>query len=106
MELSTYKNYEGECSMCGDVHPTRSMNKVYFAKSHNSCPTPRKLCCVCDICFPELLDYLEVLEPEEPPKRPYRPRQWCRKCVRDVGKNARFCPYCGDDLWSQSEVQV
>lgn len=99
--MGTYQYFREQCAMCGEVHPMRDMTKLYMGQSHHSCPTPRKICSVCDRCFPNLLDYLEVSEPEEPEKRPYKPRQWCRKCVCYVGKTAVYCPYCGDELAAQ-----
>lgn len=101
--MSTYKYFGEHCALCHDWFPKREMTKLYIGESHNSSPTPRKLCCVCDNCFPKLLDYLEVSEPEELEKRPYHPqhRQWCRKCVTYVNKTAKFCPYCGDELAKQ-----
>ena len=103
MTMDTYQYFREPCAVCGNDYPMRDMNKIYFGKSHNSCPTPRKLCCVCDSCFPKLLDFLETSEPEEPEKKPYKPRRWCRKCLRDVGKTANFCPYCGDELAKQNK---
>ena len=101
MTMGTYQYFREPCALCGEHHPKRNMTKLYLGQSHHSCPTPRKLCSVCDNCFPKLLDFLEVSEPEEPERKPYKPRRWCRKCIRDVGKTANFCPYCGDDLSSQ-----
>lgn len=104
--MSTYQYYREPCALCGDYFPSRDLTKLYLGKSHCSSPVPRKLCGVCDNCFPKLLDFLEVSEPEEPERKPYKPRQWCRKCVRDVGKNARFCPHCGDELASQRKDKI
>lgn len=101
--MGTYQYFREPCALCGESHPMRDMTKVYMGQSHSSCPTPRKLCAVCDNCFPKLLDFLEVSEPEETEHRRYNPqhRQWCRKCVTYVNKTAKFCPYCGDELASQ-----
>lgn len=104
--MGTYQYFRENCALCGDSLPMRDMNKLYKGESHHSCPTPRKLCSVCDNCFPKLLDFLEVPEPEEPERRPYpRPqnRQWCQKCVTYVNKTAKFCPYCGEELATQKE---
>lgn len=103
--MSTYQYFREPCALCGEYSPTRDMTKLYLGKSHIITPTPRKLCCVCDNCFPKLLDFLEVSEPEEPERRPYHPqhRQWCRKCVTYVNKTAKFCPYCGDELAKQNK---
>ena len=107
LTTGTYQYFREPCALCADLHPVRNMNKIMLAKSHVINPTPGKLCFVCDNCFPKLLDFLEVSEPEEPNPRPYKPRRWCRKCIRDVGKNANYCPYCGDDLSSQhSELEL
>lgn len=104
--MSRYQYHREPCAMCGDYLPMRDMTKLYLGKSHEPSPVPKKLCCVCDTCYPKLLDFLEVSEPDEPesrPYRPYRPRQWCRKCVTHVGKTAKFCPYCGDELATQNK---
>lgn len=101
--MSTYKYFGEHCALCHDWFPKRDMTKLYIGESHNSCPTPKKLCCVCDYCLPKLYDFLEVSEPEEPEKKPYTPRRWCRKCASDVGKTAKFCPYCGDELENQKK---
>lgn len=101
--MGTYQYFREPCAVCGNDYPMRDMNKIYFGQSHSSCPTPRKLCSVCDSCFPKLLDFLETPEPEEPEIKPYKPRRWCRKCIRDVGKTANFCPYCGDELAKQNK---
>lgn len=98
--MSTYWLYKEACALCGDYIPARNMNKLYVGESHNSCPTPRKLCCVCDNCIPKLLDHLEVSLPEKT-ERPYTPPRWCRKCLRTVGKTAKFCPGCGAELATQ-----
>ena len=99
--MGTYPYFRENCALCGDSLPVRDMNKLYKGDSHIRCSTPRKLCNVCDNCFPKLLDFLEVSEPEEPVRRPYKPRRLCRKCVSYVNKTAKFCPYCGDELASQ-----
>lgn len=96
--MGIYQYFREPCAMCGNYLPMRDMTKLYLGKSHIPSPTPKKLCCVCDNCFPSLLDVLEVSEPEEPEKRPYKPPRYCRKCYYTVGKTARFCPYCGDEL--------
>lgn len=101
---SSYKRYRDNCALCGEDFPMRDLNKLLIGASHSSVPSPKTLCKVCDNCLPKLYDFLEVSEPDDPPERPYKPRQWCRKCVHDVGKNARFCPYCGDELASQIQI--
>lgn len=101
--MGTYQYFREPCALCGDYHPMRDMKKIYLGQSHHSCPTPRKLCSVCDNCFPKLLDFLEVPEPEEKETRPYTPARYCRKCYYTVGKTARFCPYCGDELAAQKK---
>lgn len=101
--MGTYRYFREPCALCGEYHPMRDMTRLYLGQSHHSCPTPRKLCAVCDTCFPKLLDFLEVSEPEKPEPRPYTPPRYCRKCYYTVGKTARFCPYCGDELASQKK---
>lgn len=100
---STYKHYRDDCALCGDNFPTRDLNKLFIGASHSSVPAHKTLCKVCDYCLPKLLDFLAVPEPEDKEERPYTPRRWCRKCIRDVGKTANFCPYCGDELDSQKK---
>lgn len=102
--MGTYQYFRENCALCGDSLPMRDMNQLKLSKSREINRDFRKLCHVCDNCLPKLLDFLEVSEPEEPERRPYKLRQWCRKCVRDVGKNARYCPYCGDELATQIEI--
>lgn len=99
--MSNYQFWRAPCPLCSREFPNRDMVKIYMGESHHSCPTPRKLCNVCDNCFPKLLDFLEVSEPEEPERKPYVPPRWCDKCRNRVGKTAVFCPYCGDKLEPQ-----
>ena len=104
--MNTYTYYREPCALCGDELPKRHLNKLMLGEAHSSVPRLKKLCGICDNCLPKLYDFLEVSEPEEPEKRPYKPRQWCRKCGSDVGKTAKFCPYCGDELASQASQKV
>lgn len=90
---------EAICAKCGNEGMKRSMTALYVKTGVYD--PPRILCHICERCLPALLDELEVSMPEEQEKRPYTPRRWCRKCIRDVGKTAQFCPYCGDELASQ-----
>lgn len=101
--MSRYQYHREPCALCGDYLPVRDMTKLYLGKSHVPSPVPKKLCCVCDTCYPKLLDFLEVPEPEEPERRPYTPRQLCRKCYNCTGMTAKFCPYCGDELATQKK---
>lgn len=99
--MSTYHYFRENCAICHYPFPCRDMTKIYMGQSHSSCPTPRKLCNVCDNCFPKLLDFLEVSEPEAPERKPYTPPRLCWKCFRSVGKTAKYCPGCGDELAKQ-----
>lgn len=90
---------EGFCAKCGKEGMKKSMTALYM-KTDTYDP-PRILCHLCDRCLPELLDELEVSMPEEPERKPFTPTRWCRKCYSRVGKTARYCPSCGDDLDEQ-----
>ncbi len=95
---------EGICAKCGKEDMKKNMIGLYVKPDVYD--PPRILCHLCTRCLPVLLDELEVSMPDEPesrPYRPYRPRQWCRKCVTHVGKTAKFCPYCGDELATQNK---
>lgn len=95
--MAVYEYYTNNCAKCGEVFPMRHLNKILYTKSHQTYSSPRKLCGLCDRCFTGLLDELEISEPGPSPHR-YLPRRWCRKCVRDVGKTAEYCPYCGEKV--------
>lgn len=108
----SYRTWSGQreanCAKCGHEGMKRNMTGLYVKTS--TYDPPRILCYLCDRCLPALLDELEVSMPDEPEKKPYIPshytaRQWCRKCVMHVGKTARFCPYCGDDLSKQIDTK-
>lgn len=99
---STYQFFRENCALCGADFPKRDLNKLMMAPGHRSVTHPTKLCGICDDCLPKILDFLEVPEPEVK-ERPYTPRRYCRKCYYDVGKTARYCPYCGDKLDSQDK---
>ena len=104
--MSTYQYFRENCALCGEDFPKRDLNKLMVAPGHLSVTHPKKLCGVCDDCLPKILDFLAVPEPDEGEKKPYTPRRWCRKCVKDVGKTAAFCPYCGDNLDTQTEGET
>lgn len=101
---SSYQFFRENCALCGADFPKRDLNKLMLAPGHLSVTHPTKMCGICDDCLPKLLDFLEVPEPDYKEK-PYNPRRWCRKCVRDVGKTAVFCPYCGDELATQQKEE-
>lgn len=103
--MGHYQYWREPCALCGETFAARDLTKIYLGAAHTSCPTPKKLCGVCDRCFPKLLDFLEVPEPEEKERKPYTPQRLCRKCYYNVGKRARFCPYCGDELAKQKEKE-
>ena len=107
----SYRTWSGQreaiCAKCGNEGMKRNMTGLYVKSDVYD--APKILCHLCDRCLPVLLDELEVSMPEEEVKRrgpyTYNPRQWCRKCVTHVGKKARFCPYCGDELASQRKEE-
>ena len=95
--MAVYEYYTDNCARCGEVFPMRHLNKILYMKSHLSCTNPRKLCGLCDPCFTDWLEEMEISEPEPSPQR-YLRRRWCPKCIRDVGKTAEYCPYCGEKV--------
>ena len=102
---STYQFFRENCALCGADFPKRDLNKILMAPGHTSVSSPKKLCGLCDDCLPKLLDFLEVPEPEEK-ERPYTLARLCYKCYNHVGKTARYCPYCGDELATQVPKEV
>lgn len=97
----TYTYFRENCALCGDDFPKRDLNKILMAPSHISVSTPKKLCGICDNCYPKILDFLEVSEPEFPERKAYGHRRWCMKCYQYVGKTDKYCPTCGDNLDAQ-----
>lgn len=98
---STYQFFRENCALCGADFPKRDLNKILMAPGHTSAPVPKKLCGICDDCLPKILDFLEVPEPEDKERAPYTLARRCQKCYNVVGKMARFCPVCGDNLDTQ-----
>lgn len=103
----SYRTWSGQreaiCAKCGNEGLKRNMTGLYVKPDVYD--PPKILCHICERCLPVLLDELEVSMPEDQEKilRTYTPRRFCRKCVSTVGKTARFCPYCGDELAKQKK---
>ena len=94
--MSAYKYYTEKCTLCGKEHSKREMNKIYFAYGHTSVSSPKKLCSICDDCFPSLCDFLGVPAPDEEVK--WRSIESCPNCGGYVGNNANYCKFCGAQL--------
>lgn len=95
--MAVYEYYTDICARCGKEYPKRHLNKISYTKSHEIYGSPRQLCGLCDPCFTAWLDEMEISEPG-PSEHRYLRRRWCRKCCRDVGKTAEYCPYCGEKV--------
>ena len=65
MSFRSYMRYTEKCSLCGIEHPKRDLNRIYISFSHTSVSSPKKICSVCDDCFPRLSEVLKISLPDD-----------------------------------------
>lgn len=92
----SYRYYTEICSLCGIEHPKRELNKLYISFGHTSISSPKKICSVCDDCLPKVCEIFEISLPDDTVN--FTRRRYCKRCYKDVNKNALFCQYCGNKL--------
>ena len=99
----SYRYYTETCSLCGIEHPKRELNKLYISFGHTSVVSPKKMCSVCDNCWPNLCEVFEISLPDPDNTVNFTRRRYCKRCYKDVNKNALFCQFCGSKLTETEE---
>ncbi len=92
----SYLHYMEVCALCCNENPKREMNKLYISYGHTSVSSPKKICSICDDCLPTICENFEITLPDKNVNF-YR-RRYCKKCYKDVRKDALYCQYCGNKL--------